>query len=155
MRGKIHEAATLRQIQGVVYILCHIMHTVGGYPSNVPVPFFSLPPVIPRYRQPVNIIDVAENIRISVGDRPGVFPTSRLLRGAGSLVVSLLTVDNRDRDIGIRWNLLIDRCERSPRLLTWATPRGRVTSALHDCRHKSPVTCRKQKLKQHLGMWLL
>lgn len=101
MRGKIHEAATLRQIHGDVYI-CHTTLTVGVYPSNVPVPFFSLPPLIPRYRQPVNIIDVAENIRSSVADRPGVFPTSRLLRGAGSLVVRLLTVDNRDRDLGIR-----------------------------------------------------
>jgi hypothetical protein len=36
-------------------------------------------------------MDAAENIRIFVGDWPGMFPTSRLLRGAGSLVVR--TVD--------------------------------------------------------------
>lgn len=89
MRGESHEAATLRQILVLedVYILCHTPLTVEATPRTCL--YLSSPDRL-LYRS-INIIDAVENIRISVGDWPEMSPTSRLLRGAGSLVVR--TVD--------------------------------------------------------------
>jgi hypothetical protein len=87
-RGETLEAATLRQILEDVYgnILCHIPPPLKLPPERACI---FLPPDRLLYRG-MSIIDGAENIRTSVGDSLGMFPTSRPLRGAGTLVVGTI-----------------------------------------------------------------
>ena len=83
-RGETLEAATLRQILEDMYgeILCHIPSPLEVTPRTCLY--------VPSPDRFISIIHGAENIRTSVGDWLGKFSTSRLLRGAGSLVVGTI-----------------------------------------------------------------